>query len=282
MRRFWRLAIIVPLLAFGLTTAAVGEVHGACANPTSGQVVIYTEWNYGGDCAVRGQGIYATLTSFDNTIASVKVGGSRRFMACQGANFGGTCTGIVQGNIPSNASEPEINFLNTISSFKVQPIATSNWFVAPQCTWGAAYLLDKNYGQLANFYPAWGGNANMWDNNAVLDFYLVDDVPAWNTIVNMEANKSRQTAEAWIGPINGGTPDNLHNPTSHATAGHVGWVVDVRTAADGTTWLHTLETNIGVDWYETVTMGNQTFHHVYMQFHTSSQKQNASIIHPNG
>jgi hypothetical protein len=220
MRVARQLALVFAVALLALTAPSVATTRAAtgCV-PGAGQVSVFEGLGYSGNCATKSEGSYdtAAMGVGNNTIDSMKMGGVDangyhvRFLGCQDSGFGGACTGYKSsGDIPVFV-DPDSNFRNTFSSFRVQPYVTSNnfdpsstpvyvWgdntkFTTKQCTWGAAEKMHD----YAGIYPGWGGNAEDWDTNASAHHYLVNDTPAWSSILVIDDYVSSQVASGWSG-----------------------------------------------------------------------------------
>ena len=310
MRTARRILLALALVAGSLTAPVVTGVQAATGcSAGAGQAAVFEGLGYSGNCVTKGEGSYDTalMGVGDNTIDSFKIGGLDtngfhvRVLGCQGAGFTGACAQYLSsGDIPVYP-DPEDNYRNTISSYRVQPYATTNTFAptstpvyyfsdgtafkTKQCTWGAADKLHS----YAGIYPGWTGNAEDWNNNAKAAGYVaVNDTPAMATILVIEQNVSGVVASGWSGAMNGGTPQYVQTWSNlTGSLGHVAWIVDVRTDSSGVTWLHTLETNVNVTgftrsrWTVETNSNGISWLNIYPRFN-ATDKQVMSIIHPMG
>jgi surface antigen len=304
LRRFG-LAFVLAALALSSLTAGAAEASTGCV-PAAGQLAVFESLAYGGNCATKSEGSYdtASMGVANNSIESLKIGGTDsngfhvRLLACQDAAFV-NCSGfLTSGDVPTYP-DPDSNFRNTISSFRVQPYNSSNaypsanvtytWpdgtkFITRQCTWGAADRLKS----FANIYPGWSGNALDWDTNASAHHYLVNDTPAWDSILVIDANVSSVVASGWSGAYDGGSPVNKQTWTNRTgSLGHVAWIVDVRTDSTGAIWLHTLESNVDVsrmtrsNWTVYTNSAGVQFLNIYQRWNSTDQSHMA-IVHIDG
>jgi len=292
-----------------LMLAAIALLPGAapvlgttdpCA-PGAGQVTVYSMSYYDGNCQKVDFGNYPSVPF---TVGSVRIGSpvskykafgtngtytfSVRFVRCIGATFGGPCTG----------SFKDLVALTNVGSFRVQPFRTTNYFpvanisktdldgfsyTTRQCTWGAAERLNRAFGfhlsppdpsnPDVNMDPAWGSDAVAWDTNAASASYLVDQVPAVDTILVVEPGSHRLATGWYYGS------KTAHNQFSTTTSslGHVAWVVEVLTDSSGATWIHTQDTNfnpnhmnawayysdLGVTWVNVYTKLDSGLHFIH-------------------
>jgi surface antigen len=102
------------------------------------------------------------------------------------------------------------------------PAGSANPGVPGNCTWWAMEQI-KNHMKRGR-YPAWGGNAGWWDNNAPGSGWPVQGMPTSHAIVVFE-------------PYSNGMRGD----------GHVAWADAVQARGDGV-WVHVSEMNIGGLW----------------------------------
>lgn len=100
---------------------------------------------------------------------------------------------------------------------QMRPVGSANPGAAGNCTWWVEEQI-KSY-MRRNAYPAWGGNAGWWDNNAPASGWPVQSMPTSHSVVVFEPN------------TNGAS-----------TLGHVAWSDAVQARSDGV-WIHITEMN---------------------------------------
>lgn len=129
-----------------------------------------------------------------NVGCGTKNGDQWRYVFNGVASVRATATGTVFVALGCSTSSCSTPAKGTAGSTTVNPGADSS-----QCTWRAAEF----WKQMTGSYPAWGGNAGYWDDNAPGKGWNVRSWPEMDTIM------------VW-------------QPTSGNAAGHVGYVADLR------------------------------------------------------
>lgn len=129
-----KLRIVVTVLLLALvalvgagSVAALDVVASADACvPNANQVAVYQHNNYGGQCVLKGNGVYpnpAAMSFPDNTVSSVKVGANVRLLLYRDANLVGV-TSAFTANDPMVGNDSIGD--NTVSSFRVEPRAKNS------------------------------------------------------------------------------------------------------------------------------------------------------------